>query len=92
VEGQGSVESPLLMRFIRKRSKEEISRGDIVISSGIEGGIYPAGIIVGRVGRIIDRDYEITLSVEIESAIDFSRLEYVFVIDTGVSDSRDTDG
>jgi rod shape-determining protein MreC len=92
VEGQGSFESPLLMRFIRKRSKEEINRGDIVISSGIEGGIYPAGIIIGRVSRIIDRDYEITLSVEIESAVDFSRLEYIFVIDTKVPDSRDTDG
>jgi rod shape-determining protein MreC len=92
VEGQGRVESPLLMRFIRKRSREEINQGDIVISSGIERGIYPAGIIIGRVSNIIDRDYEISLSVEIESAVDFSRLEYVFVIDTKAPASRDTDG
>jgi len=52
VEGRGIPEAPLLMRFIRKRARDEISIGDMVVSSGI-GGIYPAGINIGRVNRVI---------------------------------------
>ena len=79
VEGRGIPEIPLLMRFIRKRARDEISIGDMVVSSGI-GGVYPAGINIGRVNRINYQEDELTMEVELESSIDFSRLEYVFVI------------
>jgi rod shape-determining protein MreC len=80
VEGQGSPDIPLLMRFIQKRARDEISFGDIIITSGM-GGVYPPGITVGRVNRVLYQEYEISMEVELESVIDFSRLEYVFVID-----------
>jgi rod shape-determining protein MreC len=79
VEGQGDPEIPLVMRFIRKRARDEINRGDMVVSSGI-GGVYPGEINIGRVGRIIYQENEISIDLELESTIDFSRLEYVFVI------------
>jgi rod shape-determining protein MreC len=79
VEGQGSPEAPLLMRFIQKRARDEINSGDMIVSSGL-GGVYPAGINIGRVSNISYREYEISMEVELESVIDFSRLEYVFVI------------
>jgi rod shape-determining protein MreC len=89
VEGQGSPEMPLLMRFIQKRARDEISFGDIIITSGM-GGIYPRGITVGRVSRVLYQEYEISMEVELESIIDFSRLEYVFVIDAhGVEQSAE---
>jgi len=80
VGGRGVPEAPLLMRFIRKRARDEISIGDMVVSSGI-GGIYPAGINIGRVSRIIFREDDLSMEVELEPSIDFSRLEYVFVIE-----------
>ena len=80
VEGQGSPAFPLLMRSLTKRAREDVNIGDIVVTSGI-GGVYPAGIIVGRVSKILSRGYETSIELEIESAIDFSRLEYVFVIE-----------
>jgi rod shape-determining protein MreC len=80
VEGQGSPESPLLMRFVRKQARDEINYGDVVVSSGL-GGVYPPGITLGRVNRIISRDYEISMELELEGTADFSRLEYVVVID-----------
>jgi rod shape-determining protein MreC len=86
VEGQGSPDSPLLMRFIEKRARDTISRGDLIITTGlwgVEGGVYPPGISIGRVSKILYQEYEISMSVELESAIDFSRLEYVFVINGG---------
>ena len=79
VEGRGLSEIPLLMRYIRKRARDEINIGDMVISSGV-GGIYPAGINIGRVNRIYYQESELSMDVELEPSIDFSRLEYVFVI------------
>ena len=79
VEGRGIPEMPLLMRFIRKRARDEISIGDIVISSGM-GGTYPAGINIGRVSRISYQEDELSMEVDLEPLVDFSRLEYVFVI------------
>jgi rod shape-determining protein MreC len=80
VEGQGDPEMPLIMRFIPKRARDEIDFGDMLVSSGL-GGIYPAGINIGRVSKILYQENEISMEVELEAAIDFSRLEYVFVID-----------
>jgi len=79
VEGRGIPEAPLLMRFIRKRARDEINIGDMVVSSGI-GGIYPAGINIGRVNRVIFQEEDLSMEVELDPSIDFSRLEYVFVI------------
>ncbi|MDR2619376.1 MAG: rod shape-determining protein MreC [Treponema sp.] len=79
-EGQGNPENPLIMRFIQKRARDEISIGEMAVSSGL-GGIYPSGINIGRVSRINYQENEISMDVELEASIDFSRLEYVFVID-----------
>jgi rod shape-determining protein MreC len=84
VEGQGKDEYPLLMRLISKRARSEIHFGDMIVTSGIRGAVdavYPAGINIGRVSRILYQEYETSMEVELESAVDFSRLEYVFVID-----------
>jgi rod shape-determining protein MreC len=52
VEGQGNPETPLLMRAIPKRAREEINYGDMIVSSGI-GGVFPPDIIMGRVSTIL---------------------------------------
>jgi len=85
VEGQGNPDAPLRMRFIPKRAREEISEGDLIVSSGI-GGVYPPGINIGRVNNILQREYDISMEVELVPVIDFSRLEYVFVIERGIND------
>ena len=79
VEGRGNREIPLLMRFINKRARDEINIGDMVTSSGM-GGIYPVGINIGRVSSVNYREDELSMEVELLPSIDFSRLEYVFVI------------
>jgi rod shape-determining protein MreC len=85
VEGQGNPEIPLLMRAIPKRARDEINRGDLIVSSET-GGVYPSGITIGRVSAILYQEYESSMAVELENAIDFSRLEYVFVIDVETND------
>jgi rod shape-determining protein MreC len=80
VEGQGNPDLPLRMRFISKRASDEISRGDLVVSSGM-GQVYPPDINIGRVSNVTYHEYEISMEAELEPLIDFSRLEYVFVIE-----------
>jgi rod shape-determining protein MreC len=79
VEGRGFAEIPLLMRHVRNRARDEVNIGDIVITSGM-GGIYPPGINIGRVTRIHFQEEELSMEMELNPMIDFSRLEYVFVI------------
>ena len=80
IEGQSNPDLPLRMRFIPKRAMSEISRGDLIVTSGM-GGIYPSDINIGRISSIFYNEYEITMEAELEPLIDFSRLEYVFVIE-----------
>ena len=79
VGGQGTPETPLIMRFIRKRARDEINLGEMVVSSGM-GGVYPPGINIGRVNRVYYQENELSMEVELEPSIDFSRLEYIFVL------------
>ncbi|TDU67165.1 rod shape-determining protein MreC [Prosthecobacter fusiformis] len=66
----------LRLRFLNKNVL--INPGANVISTG-EGGVFPAGLLIGRVKRFENRD----LSGEaiVEPAVDFSSLEYVFVVE-----------
>jgi len=80
VEGQGNPDLPMRMRFIPKRARDMISQGDLVVSSGM-GGVYPPDINIGRISNVSYHEYEISMEAELEPLIDFSRLEYVFVIE-----------
>jgi rod shape-determining protein MreC len=80
------------MRLISKRARDSVHYGDMVITSGIGGGqgggtVYPAGINIGRVSRIFYKEDETSMEVELETVLDFSRLEYVFVIDAASPDA-----
>jgi rod shape-determining protein MreC len=78
--GQGSDRSKaLLMHYVKKIAMDRISYGDLVVTAGL-GGLYPAGINVGRVRDIRAETYETSLTLEVEPVIDFDRLEYVFVL------------
>lgn len=96
VEGQGKREYPLMMRLINKRAKDNIHFGDLIVTSGlsgvVEGAVYPGGITIGRVSRVLYREYETSMEVELEGSLDFSRLEHVFVIGKVPEEPWDSDG
>jgi rod shape-determining protein MreC len=87
VNGQGQVDSPLIMKYVNKRAKDSIQFGDTVITSGLNS-LFPEGLYIGRVRNIRIRDYDTSLNVELESVIDYTKLEYVFVLSAqdGTSD------
>jgi rod shape-determining protein MreC len=79
VGGQGSPDDPLLMRFVKKRVKDELQFGDLVVTTGFES-VYPAEVVVGRVKKVRVLDYQTSIDIELDPVLDFSRLEYVFVV------------
>lgn len=79
VQGGGNPNVPLIMDYVRKRAKEEIQYGDLVTSSGMQS-LYPKDIYIGRVRAMNAQEWESSMELEVEPIIDFSRLEYVFIL------------
>lgn len=79
VGGQGSPDDPLLMRFVKKRAKDELQFGDLVSTTGYES-LYPPDVAVGRVRKVRVLDYQTSIDIELDPVLDFSRIEYVFVV------------
>lgn len=79
---QGGIPSPEKCRiqYIKKGISINTTGDELVITSG-GSNIYPKGLEVGRILKVIDRDpNEIFQEIDIMPTTDFSRLEYVFVI------------
>lgn len=89
--GSGSDELPLVVQYVKKRARDEIQFGDLVITSGLQS-LYPAGIKVGRVSKLRLLDYLTSMELEIEPIIDFSRLEFVFIISQDNEPNSSTPG
>lgn len=52
---------------------------DVVITSGY-GKIYPPGLIIGRVAEISELPNDLFLNIKVIPAVDFEKLEEVFII------------
>lgn len=80
-QGRGLAGGTLSMSLVPKAARAEIGFGDLVLTSGL-GGLYPRGLHIGRVEEVIPKRYEESLELVIEPIIDFSRLEFVFILKT----------
>jgi rod shape-determining protein MreC len=75
VRGRGSEE--LEFGFVARGS--DVRPDDIVVTSGL-GGVYPKGLKIGRIVAISDPGDELLQRATIRPAVDFGRLEQVFVM------------
>ena len=80
VNGQGASDLPLIMQYVQKRAKDEIGIGDRILASG-ENNLFPKDSPIGVITGIKVHDYETYLELTVQPIIDFSRLDYVFVLD-----------
>ena len=80
VNGQGGSDLPLIMQYVQKRAKDEIGIGDRILASG-ENNLFPKDSPIGVITGIKVHDYETYLELTVQPIIDFSRLDYVFVLD-----------
>jgi rod shape-determining protein MreC len=75
VRGRGTAD--LEFEFVTRGS--DVEPGDVVITSGM-GGVYPKGLKIGVVGNVEDPAGRLLQTAQLEPAVDFSRLEQVFVM------------
>jgi rod shape-determining protein MreC len=59
--------------------RDEVREGDILVTSGI-GGRFPADLVVGRIAAVKSATQGIFQEVSVEPAVDFSRLEEVYIV------------
>lgn len=79
VRGDMTLKDQGLCRLDYIPPDADVSIGDTIETSGI-GGIFPKGIIIGRVKQVMQVNSEMTRYAIIEPAVDFKRLEEVFVL------------
>ncbi len=56
-----------------------VKEEEIVVSSGL-GGIFPKGLLIGTVSKVVKQDYGLFQEIEIAPSVDFSKLEEVVII------------
>ncbi len=66
-------------RFEFVLRKQDIEVGDMIITSGLDG-IYPKGLRIGWVSKVIRRNSGIFQEIEITPGTDFHKLEEVLVV------------
>ena len=59
--------------------KNDVRVGDTIVSSGLDG-VYPKGLRIGYVARVIEHDADIFHEVIISPFVDFEKLEEVLVV------------
>ena len=76
--GQGEDKSyRARIAFLLRR--DEIQEGDVIVTSG-RGGRFPKELLIGHVSEIESQEYGLYQTAYVEPAVDFSRLEEVYVI------------
>lgn len=79
VEGTYELRSEGLCRMVYIESESDIRVGDNVVTSGV-GGVYPRGLLIGRVSAIEVDEVSRTLTAIIEPAADLDSISKVMIV------------
>ncbi len=78
VEGLGH-ERDYLAKVSYLTQKDVVRKGDVLVTGG-KGGVFPKELIIGKVASVDNAQRGLFQEVRLKPAVDFSRLEEVFVI------------
>ncbi len=79
IEGSLDFQNENKCKLTYLSNNASITEGDYVETSGM-GGIYPAGLYIGKVKEIVSDPNGITQQAIVETAVGFGDLRHVFVI------------
>jgi len=82
VKGDLQLKEKGLCKLVYIPIEVDVEAGDIVETSGI-GGIYPKGIVIGKVIEVRKTNSELDRYAIIQPAADFKSLEEVFILKSG---------
>lgn len=75
VEGRG--EAILHMKYLSRTT--QVAAGDVVVTSGL-GGVFPRGLVVGRIVKVIREEGALLQEAVVEPAASLDRLEEALVL------------
>lgn len=78
---EGALDDGCLLKYVRQG--DDVQIGDRVVTSGLDG-IFPRGIVIGRITQLHPRSRGQLLSTSIEPAVPFHLIEEVLVVDAAV--------
>lgn len=73
-------EKDVLMFRIIDDSKDDAKEGDLVLSSGM-GGIFPSGLVIGKVKELVPDQYGLTSMAHVEPIANTNDINHVIVVD-----------
>lgn len=76
---EGNPENTIQPHLVHIPRNEDIAEDDVIVTSGF-GGIYPKGIVIGKIRSIRNDSTGLLHLADVETAVDFQRLEDVAVI------------
>lgn len=74
----GQRSRPLTMDLVNSNAK--VTPTEPVVTSGYQQGLYPPEIPIGEVSHIFSRPGNLTTTIELSPAVDFSTLEFVLIV------------
>ena len=86
VKGDLNLKNQGLCRMDILSTTLNLDVGDTVETSGI-GGIFPRGLLIGKVKQVIQTNNELTRYAIIEPAVDFQRLQAVIVLKSKIKNN-----
>jgi rod shape-determining protein MreC len=75
---RGQRDQDLTMDLVSADAK--IFPNEQVVTSGYQGGLYPPEILIGQVSHTYQQPGGLTKEIAVRPAVDFSSLEFVFVV------------
>ncbi|MDD5382567.1 MAG: rod shape-determining protein MreC [Candidatus Margulisbacteria bacterium] len=73
----GSSSNKLIMKYVSAGG--DVKEGDPIVTSPLST-VYPAGIPIGTVTQASKQGHDLFYHIEIDPAVDFSKLEEVFIV------------
>lgn len=77
----------LFFRII-EHSDKSVEKGDLVVSSGM-GGVFPAGLLIGKVKEVVPDQYGLTSTALVKPAADMYSINHVIVVDRSLIEKED---
>ena len=76
---EGDINNPTMPRMVNIPKNSDVIVGDVIVTSGF-GGIYPKGIVVGKITDIQNEESGLLKYGVVETTVNFQKLEDVAVI------------
>lgn len=80
-------ESNSLMFKIIEESDKDLKKGELVVSSGM-GGVFPAGLPIGKVKEVVPDQYGLTRTALVKPAANMYEINHVIVVDRDLADNE----